>query len=318
MSFWEELHTPFFCLAPMADVTDPAFRRVIAQYGALDVLWTEFVSADGLFRGGYDALSKDLQYDENERPIVAQFFTANPEYMEKAANLASEMGFDGVDINMGCPDRAVVKQGAGAALIGNVHLAQELILAAKRGAKDLPVSVKTRIGDTRNVLETWLLALLEARPSAITIHARTRKEMSKVPARWDTIAQAVAIRDEFERNSDHRTLIIGNGDVKDFDDARLKSQETGCDGVMFGRAVFGNPWIGNPPPKKLSERLSVLGEHIQYFSELSHHKSFSVMKKHFKSYLQGEGYSKKLFVELMSSKNAKEALEYIKKEEKQG
>lgn len=308
MSFWKTLPQPFFCLAPMADVTDPAYRRVIAKYGALDVVWTEFVSADGLFRGGFDALSKDLQYGEDERPIVAQFFTAHPEYMEKAAALARDMKFDGIDINMGCPDRAVVKQGAGAALIGDAVLAKELIEAAKRGAGDVPLSVKTRIGDTKNELETWLPALLETNVAAITIHARTRKEMSKVPAQWETIARAVEIRDEYEKRSGQHTLIIGNGDVQDFDDARAKVKETGCDGVMLGRAVFGNPWLGNPRPESLTERLSVLVEHIQLFDELLPHKSFAIMKKHFKSYLQGEGYSKPLLLKLMDAKTAEEAL----------
>lgn len=311
MSFWQILPKPFFCLAPMADVTDPAYRRVIAKYGALDVLWTEFVSADGLFRGGYDALIHDLGYSEEERPIIAQFFTAHPEYMEKAAALACDMKFDGVDINMGCPDRSVVKQGAGAALIGNTVLAKELIEAAKRGAGEMPVSVKTRIGDTKNTLDAWLPALLEAQPAAITIHARTRKEMSKVPAQWETIARAVEIRDAFEKGSDHHTLIIGNGDVKDFDDARAKAQESGCDGVMLGRAVFGNPWLGNVRPENLSERMHVLIEHIRFFEELLPHKSFTTMKKHFKSYMHGEGYDKKILLELMGTKNAEEALQVI-------
>lgn len=297
----------------MADVTDPAYRRLIAKYGALDVLWTEFVSADGLFRGGFDALSKDLQFSREERPIVAQFFTAHPEYVEKAAALARDMKFDGIDINMGCPDRAVIKQGAGAALIGNAQLAQELIEAAKRGAGELPVSVKTRIGDTKNELATWLPALLATKVAAITIHARTRKEMSKVPARWDTIAEAVAIRDAFEKGSDHHTLIIGNGDVQDFDDAREKARASGCDGVMLGRAVFGNPWLGNPRPEALFERLSVLAEHVRLFDELLPHKSFAIMKKHFKSYLHGDGYDKKLLLALMDTKTAEEALSVLKK-----
>lgn len=311
MSFWHTLPKPFFCLAPMADVTDPAFRKLIAKYGNLDVLWTEFVSADGLFRGGFDALSQDLQYGEDERPIVAQFFTAHPEYMEKAAAFARDMKFDGVDINMGCPDRAVVKQGAGAALIGNAALAKELIEAAKRGAGDVPVSVKTRIGDTKNELETWLPALLETNIDAITVHARTRKEMSKVPAQWETIARAVEIRDEYEKKSGHRTLIVGNGDVQDFDDARAKAQKTGCDGVMLGRAVFGNPWLGNRRPESLTERLIVLAEHVQLFNELLPHKSFATMKKHFKSYLSGAGYDKKLLIQLMETTTADDALSVL-------
>ena len=164
MSFWQQLAKPILVLAPMADVTDPAFRRIIAKYGKPDVFWTEFVSSDGLFLGGYDALIKDLAFTDSERPIVAQFFTASPEMMRRAASLASDLGFDGVDINMGCPDKTVQKHGAGAALIKTPQLAQELIRAAKQGAGSLPVSVKTRIGWNENELETLLPALCASSP----------------------------------------------------------------------------------------------------------------------------------------------------------
>ena len=166
------------------------------------VTWTEFVSADGLFKGGYDALINDPAFTESERPIVAQFFTSSPEMMEKAAGLALSLGFDGVDINMGCPDKSVEKQGAGAALIKNPALAKEIILAAKRGAKSesggIPVSVKTRLGYNKDELETWLPHLLSVSPAVITIHARTRKEMSLVPARWERVKRAVEIRDAIQ------------------------------------------------------------------------------------------------------------------------
>jgi tRNA-dihydrouridine synthase len=200
MNFWQEIkqkkkNEPILVLAPMADVTDRAFRALIAKYGKPDVIWTEFVSADGLFLGGKDALINDLAFSEIERPIVAQFFTNKPEMMRKAAELAVDLGFDGVDINMGCPDKSVEKQGAGAALIKNPKLAQEIILAAKAGAKkdgkNLPVSVKTRIGYNKNELEAWLPALLETSPDVVTIHCRTRKEMSDAPARWEHIRRAV-------------------------------------------------------------------------------------------------------------------------------
>ena len=240
--FWEKLKKPFFVLAPMADVTDAAFRRVIAKYGKPDVMWTEFVSADGLALApeeGRKKLLTHLMYSESERPIVAQFFTSTPEHMKKAAELASELGFDGIDINMGCPDRAVEKQGAGAALMKNPKLARELMRAAKEGAPSLPLSVKTRIGFNKNELETWLPELLAEEPAAITVHARTRKEMSKVPAQWEMVKRAVEIRDELKS----KTLILGNGDVFDLTDAKNKATETGADGIMLGRAIFGNPWL---------------------------------------------------------------------------
>src|SRR6266702_3665286 len=145
-NFWEKLKKPFFVLAPMADVTDIAQRQMLVKYGKPDVLYTEFVSADGLANEkGRKVLIKDLRFEKNEHPIVAQIFGANPENIKKAAALVAELGFDGLDINMGCPDKAVIKQGAGSALIKNPKLAREIIRAAKEGAGSLPVSVKTRI-----------------------------------------------------------------------------------------------------------------------------------------------------------------------------
>src|SRR3989339_2233103 len=168
---------PIMCLAPMADVTDAAFRRMFVKYGRPDVFWTEFVSADGLCSAGKNNLLIDLKYSERERPIVAQIFGATPQNFYQAAKLLKKLGFDGIDINMGCPDKSVEKQGAGAALIKNPKLAQEIILATKEGSGGLPVSVKTRIGYNINIIEEWTEALLRAKPAAITFHLRTRKEM---------------------------------------------------------------------------------------------------------------------------------------------
>lgn len=293
LGFWKDIHEkakaqnrPLYVLAPMADVTDCAFRKMINKYGKPDVTWTEFVSADGLMRAtpeGKSKLMRDLLYnvrDENdahdavvsERPIVAQLFSSNPEYMKQACKLVADLGYDGIDINMGCPDKGIEKQGCGSAMIKTPKKAQEIILAAKEGAvradgTRLPISVKTRIGYNKNELETWLPALLEAGPAVITLHARTRKEMSKVPARWEHVARAVEIRDEFsekiwamekqgsasennsgdntssENDSREKTLIIGNGDVLSIQDGYEKCKATGADGAMLGRAIFGNPWL---------------------------------------------------------------------------
>jgi tRNA-dihydrouridine synthase len=215
-NFWEKLPKPIFVLAPLANVTDSAFRRVIAKYGKPDVIWTEFVSADGLVKGNREVLMRDLVFTESERPIIAQFFSATPQYMESAARLALELGFDGIDINMGCPDKSIEKQKAGAMLMKNPKLAAQLIAAAKRGAGHLPVSVKTRIGYNKVEIEEWLPALLDAGPVAITVHGRTRKEMSKVDAHWDCIKRAVEIRNEKKSS----TLILGNGDVKTIEEAQ--------------------------------------------------------------------------------------------------
>jgi nifR3 family TIM-barrel protein len=319
-NFWKTLKKPFFVLAPMANVTDAAFRQVIAKYGKPDVFWTEFVSADGLISVGHDILKKDLIFGENEHPIVAQLFSSNPEKMEKASSLIQELGFDGLDINMGCPDRTIEKQGAGASLIKTKTLAKEIIRAAKRGAPHLPISVKTRSGYSKRELEEWIPALLEEGITALTVHARTRKEMSKVPAEWGDVKRAVEIRNNLKKD----TLIIGNGDALDLSQARVKAEETGADGIMFGRAIFGNPWLfadlvhaerGNQTERPersegyipLEEKLRVLVEHTKLFEKYFNGvKSFFVMKKHFKAYIKGFPGAKELHNELMETKNSKE------------
>lgn len=314
-TFWDKLPRPFFGLAPMADVTDPAFRRLIARCGKPDVFWTEFVSADGLVHPtGRAKLLPLLQFSRAERPIVAQIFGAKPEKIEAAAQLVAELGFDGLDLNFGCPDRAVEKQGAGAALIKNPNLAREIILAAQAGAqagkKKLPVSVKTRLGYLRDEVEKWIPLLLETKPAALTIHARTRQEMSLVPARWERVRRVVEIRDALKS----ATLVIGNGDVVDMADGRAKAAASGADGVMLGRAIFGKPWLfaereSEPEPV---ERLRLLAEHIKLFDKLLKGvKSFAVMKKHFKAYVSGWPGAKEWRTELMNTETSKEAIALI-------
>src|SRR3989338_10351921 len=317
-NFWAEKCLPLYVLAPLANVTDVAFRRLIAKYskvpgGTPFVTYTEFVSADGLCKAdeeGRQKLMRDLLFTEHERPIVAQFFTATPEHMEKVAALAQEMGFDGVDINMGCTDKAIEKQGAGAKLILAPALAQELIAAAKRGAPALPVSVKTRLGYNKDILEEWLLALLAAKPAAVILHARTRTEMSKVPARWERVKRAVEIRDE--RGS--TALIIGNGDLRDVEDAEQKIKESGADGAMLGRAIFGRPWLfANDVSQTYFKKLKILVEHTKLFEELlGDIKSFAIMKKHFKAYVEGFDGAKELRIKIMEAQNAAEVEKIIK------
>lgn len=317
LGFWKTIKKPIFSLAPMADVTDAAFRRIIATYGKPDVLWSEFVSCDGLCSAGRERLLHNLWFDQSERPIVAQFFTSRPDHMRSAAQLAVSLGFDGIDINMGCPDRGVEKQGAGAALIKNPPLARDLILAAQDGAGDIPVSVKTRIGYSRNELDSWLPLLLSASPAAITIHARTRQELSDVPARWDTISQAVRIRNEFD-SSDSRTLILGNGDVSSLSDAELRIQESGADGVMIGRGIFGNPWLFSSSHRAEQDipvpvRLRVMLEHTRLFEELfSGIKNFDVMKKHYKAYVSGFPGAVDLRIRLMATHSASEVASVLR------
>jgi nifR3 family TIM-barrel protein len=310
--FWKKLKKPIMVLAPMANVTDAAFRPIIAKYGKPDVMFTEFVSCDGLVSPGQKKLLVDFMYTEAERPIVAQIFGSKPENFYKTALLIQELGFDGIDINMGCPDRNVEKQGAGACLMKNPKLAQEIIRETKRGAGKLPVSIKTRIGYNKNSLNEWLPALLETEPAAIILHARTRKEMSSVPANWATIADAVRIRDQYGS----KTLILGNGDVKDLADAQEKIKATGVDGVMIGRGIFGNPWLFNRNVDyakiSIKEKLRVMVEHTYLFEKiLGEYKNFAIMKKHYKAYANGFDGAKELRIKLMEGADTASDVERI-------
>lgn len=316
-NFWARLPVPFFVLAPMEDVTDVAFRTLIARTASSSVsrvLYTEFTSADGLVRAdthGRAKLLKKLAYGDGEHPIVAQLFSSTPAYMEEAARTVAALGFDGVDINMGCPDRAVEKQGSGAALIKNPRLATELIAAARRGAGGLPVSVKTRVGYSHEEIDTWITSVLEEKPAALAVHLRTRKELSEVPAHWEWMSRIVLLRDDISP----ATRIIGNGDVRDLANARAKARETGCDGVMLGRAVFGNPWIFAdrtvaPTPR---ERVKALIEHAELFREhLSGTVSEAVMKRHFKAYIHGWRGAAELRAQLMQAPSLHAAVNILK------
>lgn len=323
--FWKKLKKPFFALAPMLDVTDVAFREMFAKYAPPDVFWTEFVSCDGLCSSGKEKLLPMLGYTERQRPIVAQIFGATPEHFYRTAILVRELGFDGIDINMGCPDRAVERQGAGAALINNPKLAQEIVLETKRGAGRLPVSVKTRLGFNRDTMEEWLPYLFEGEPAAITIHARTRKEMSKVPARWDRIADAVALRDGYFSGIRSKPFIIGNGDVASLKEAEEKALETGADGVMIGRGAFGNPWFFSRSSRSVSpsKKLTALLEHTVIFEKRfgnsnldrsSSIKNFDIMKKHFKAYASGFNGAKEMRIKLMEAKSSNDIRAILKNE----
>lgn len=318
--FWKNLKTPIFSLAPMADVTDIVFRQIIAKYsrhgeegGGPHVFWTEFVSADGLNHpDAKERLAIDLRYRENERPIVAQLFSNDPQSMHDAVLVCKEMGFDGVDINMGCPERNIVKQGSGCGMIRDPKRAQEVIRAAQKAAGDMPVSVKTRIGFNTNEIETWVPALLETGIPVLTMHLRTRKDMSKVPAKWDLMKRIVELRDEISPE----TLVFGNGDATDLVDAQNKVDATGCDGVMLGRAIFGNPWLFDTEKGEVSvkEKLTVMLEHTKLYVELlGEHKNFNIMKKHYKAYCNGFSGAKELRVQLMEQKTYEE-IEALTKE----
>lgn len=317
LGFWSSLKRPIFALAPMANVTDAAFRRIINKYGKPDVFWTEFVSVEGLLSRGREKLLPDLWFTPEEKPIVAQIFGGKPEQFYQIAKLLVDRGFDGVDVNMGCPDKGVEKSGGGAALIKDPKRAQQIVKELRRGiadaGSDIPVSVKTRIGYNKNEMEAWLPAILEAEPAALTVHLRTRKEMSAVPAHWELAPGTVQLRDRYSP----QTILLGNGDVQNLVDARRLATENGLDGVMLGRAIFGNPWLFSQKSYSnilenvgMSDRLRVCLEHTKLFEELfggdKQIKSFDVMKKHYKAYVHGFDGAKELRMKMMEAESVEE------------
>jgi len=295
--FWAELKKPILALSPMDDVTDAAFRRLIAHCGKPDVMITEFVSVNGLCSEGCERLLKDLRYDASERPIVAQLFGSDPELFRQSAALVASFGFDGIDINMGCPVKAVCNTGSGSSLINKPKLAQEIIQATIEGADGLPVSVKTRIGYDKLQTEDWSEALLQARPAAITFHLRTKKEQSQVPAHWEEMPKIVSLA------QDTGVLVLGNGDIKSIEQAERVSAETGCDGVMIGRAIFGNPWLFNRQRKiediTMNELLETMLAHCHLYERVfGDDKKFLVMRKHLMAYASGFPGAKELRMSL--------------------
>lgn len=317
MGFWDELPKSFKILAPMADVTDVAFRAIVAKYsrmgksgGGPDVLYTEFVAADGLFSDiGRPNLMHMFKYQPENRPIVAQIFSSDPVKMEAAAKLCVELGFDGIDLNMGCPERNICKQGAGSAMIQTPELAREVILAAKRGAGTIPVSVKTRIGWTKNEIETWIHTILDCDVAAIILHGRTRKEMSKVPNHWDIIKRA----GDIVRESGKATKFIGNGDVTSLSQANEYAKKYKVDGVMIGRGIFGTPWLFDTKKGEVSieKRLKIMLEHTRLFLKLLPKQNFNIMKKHYKAYVAGFDGARELRGKCMEAQSYDEIEKYV-------
>lgn len=341
-NFWLDLYykknkkEPIIVLAPMADVTDYVFRNLIVEkscFGTqdshLDVLWTEFVSVNGLNdpRGRVE-LIKDLRFDEKkEHPIVAQIFGDKVEGFANVTRMIVEMGYDGIDINMGCPDTNVNGQGSGAYMIKVPELAKEIALEVKNNARVIPLSIKTRIGYNQIEWKSWLGEILKVKPQVISIHLRTKKEMSLVPAHWELAPEIVSwIRENFGTPENCGPIIILNGDVKSVEEAYEKWAMSGCDGIMIGRGIFGNPWLFNKKVQPfyakdlqgkkvlgLPEVLLTLVEHTYSYEKELHFKSFNLMKKHYKAYVNGFVGAKELRMKLMEAKDATGVEKIIKK-----
>ena len=283
------LKKPFFVLAPMDDVTDTVFRQVIADCAKPDLFFTEFVNVDGLQSKGRPRLIHKVALTQKEKPVVAQIWGKVPANYEKTAAELVAMGFDGIDINMGCPDKTIVKNGCCSALINDRDLAVAIIAAVKKGVNGRgPVSVKIRTG-WNEVDFSWPELILEQGIDMLSVHGRTTKEMSKVPARWEDIAAIAEIRDRVAP----MTLIVGNGDVESREHGEMLAKKYKLDGIMIGRAIFTDPYIFSKksPWVETSEkdRLKLFKKHIELFQETyqNRERNWQGLKRMAKVYVHG-------------------------------
>jgi tRNA-dihydrouridine synthase len=299
----------------MSGVTDEAFRMMLLKFGRPDVFWTEFVPAEGLFSKGRKSILPNLEFTQKEHPIVAQVLGSKPEFFKKTAELVHSLGFDGIDINMGCPNKDVEKTGAGASLIKNRDLAREIIRLTKKGAGDMPVSVKTRLGYLKSDMG-WIKFLLKEDLAALIIHFRTRKDLFKVPAHWELAKKIVKLRDLYSPE----TLLIGNGGVETLAKARSLSKETGFDGIMVGKGILRNPWFFSGRIPDIKERTEAIIEHTKIFEKLrkrsfakgeKRFENFNVLKKYFWSYAVQFKGAKRLREKLLAAKDIKETQKII-------
>ncbi|MEC6748133.1 tRNA-dihydrouridine synthase [Marinilactibacillus sp. XAAS-LB27] len=300
-NFWNELPKPFFVLAPMEDVTDVVFRHVISEAGRPDVFFTEFTNTVSYCHPeGRNSVRGRLTFTEDEQPIVAHIWGDQPEHFREMSIDMAKEGFKGIDINMGCPVPNVAKKGKGSGLILRPEVAAELIEAAKAGG--LPVSVKTRLGYAKlDEWRDWLTHLLKQDIANLSIHLRTRNEMSKYDAHWDMIAGIKELRDEIAPN----TLLTINGDIPDRKTGLELVEKYGVDGVMIGRGVFTNPYAFEKEPREHSgaELLELLRMHLDLFDKYSvgDGRSFKPLRRFFKIYVRGMKGASDLRVQLMET-----------------
>jgi tRNA-dihydrouridine synthase len=308
-----ELPRPFFVLAPMDDVTDTVFRQVVADCAKPDLSYTEFVNVDGLQSAGREHLLHKLKLTDKEKPVIAQLWGLKPENFYKTTKELAGMGFAGVDLNMGCPVKTVIKNGACAALINNRPLAGEIIDATREGAGDsLPVSVKTRVGFTTVDME-WIEFLLSKILNMLSIHGRTARELSKVPANWELLGQARELRDSLSPS----TLIVGNGDVMSREQGEQLAKKNKLDGVMIGRGIFHDPFIfgKNSPWHDWSkhQKLELFARHIELYLKTYENgeRRFEALRKFCKVYINGFEGASELRGQFMETKTPQEALKLL-------
>lgn len=338
-NLWDDLPRPFIGLSPMDGVTDALFRFIMTEYGKPDLMMTEFTCVEGIAHNALKLL-RDFEYDEKERPIIAQVFGTDIESFYSTAVIVCELGFDGIDINMGCPSKNVSGRGAGAGLIRTPELASEIIKAVLLGVQDyskgimnleklpiknkmkdairsqaklhspievrsIPVSVKTRIGYDEIIVESWVSHLLQHDIKNITLHGRTLKQMYAGFADWDAISRGAKLAHQAG------ILLTGNGDVHSRTEALEKVQKYGVDGVLIGRASFGNPWVFQDHESTLEERIQLAVHHCQEFENRFGTEHFFVMRKHLGWYIKGHPNAKEVRTRLMLANSTQEVKEIL-------
>ncbi|MEZ4712888.1 MAG: tRNA-dihydrouridine synthase [Caldilineaceae bacterium] len=359
-TFWQTLPRPIMILAPMDGITDQPFRHIQKKYGNPMLVYTEFVSAEAICQGDIRRL-RDLLYDESQRPVVAQIYGFTPEHFRQVAVLLCELGFDGIDINMGCPAKNIANAGAGAGLIRQPKLAQQIVRAAKQGVHDwqygatvadcpkitpdlaaevarrraklpaayqtprpIPVSVKTRIGFDQPCVDVWIPTLLDAEPAAIGIHGRTLEQGYSGAADWDQIGRAATLA----RGSG--IPILGNGDVASLANAEERVAHFGVDGVLIGRAAFGNPFFfcgiefdpqENPTNPHAARLPAIALEHAHLYAQTFQHEpryNFHPMRKHLGWYARRFSPTKHLRIALVQTNSPDEvATLFVEKGERE-
>ncbi len=360
LTLWRTLPQPVIGLAPMDGVTDSAFRHIVAKYGKPDVVFTEFTNVHDICSGRIKALDS-LRYSALEHPVIAQIYGKDPLLFYQAAHVVCELGFDGLDINMGCPSKNVASSGSGAGLIRTPTLALELIAMARKGIHDwaegqlitqlglktsalsaiaqlnaerlgsegprrralIPLSVKTRLGYDRNIIDEWSECLIQARPEVISIHGRTLSQMYRGQSDWEAIAQAAT------RIRTHGILTLGNGDIRTLDEAYQRIQKSGVNGVLIGRAALGNPWIfqgirhvrdairtGSPLSStdvmpNLHEKFRVMMEHAKLFETMHGKEHFPRMRKHLGWYCSGFPHAASMRAQLVRTHTSQDVTNLV-------
>jgi len=310
MSFLDNLPKPFFILAPMDDVTDTVFRQIITDCARPDIFFTEFVNVDGLESPGRQRLMHKLMLSDKEKPVIAQLWGLRPNNFKKVAAEVKQMGFSGIDLNIGCPVKTVIKNGACAALINNRELAGQIIDATREAVgEDFPVSVKTRVGFT-TVDMTWPEFLLSKKLNMLSIHGRTAKQLSKVPADWELIGKVRQMRDVLCPSA----LIVGNGDIKDRQHGLELAKSYDLDGVMVGRGIFEDPFLFSEDSRwedrSPQQRIELFKSHISLYLQTYRdgQRKFEALRKFCKVYISGFDGASDLRIKFMGTTTPEDAL----------